>query len=51
MARGLCDAGVDKNDQRLQRAIEWCNARQQLGQEADWRIYNPKSVSGRFAFE
>lgn len=22
MARGLCDAGVDKNDERLQRAVE-----------------------------
>ena len=33
MARGLCDAGVDKTDERLQRAVEWCKARQQLGQE------------------
>lgn len=51
MTRGLCDAGVDKNDERLQRAVEWCKTRQQLGQKGDWRIYNPKSVSGGFAFE
>ena len=51
MARGLCDAGIDKKDKRLQRAVEWCKARQQLGQEGDWRIYNQKSISGGFAFE
>ncbi|KAL9099988.1 MAG: hypothetical protein Q9163_004583 [Psora crenata] len=37
MTRGLCDAGVDKNDERLQRAVEWCKTRQQLGQEGDWQ--------------
>ena len=51
MTRALCDAGIDKNDERLQRAVEWCKARQQLGKEGDWRIYSPKSVSGGFAFE
>ena len=51
MTRGLCDAGTDKNDERLQRAVEWCKARQQLGPEGDWRIYSPNTVSGGFAFE
>ena len=51
MVRGLCDAGIDKQDDRMQRAVEWCKARQQVGLEGDWRIYNTKPVGGGFAFE
>ncbi|KAI4116590.1 MAG: hypothetical protein LQ338_007681 [Usnochroma carphineum] len=51
MIRALCDAGTDRTDLRLQCAAEWCKARQQLGPEGDWRIYNSKSLAGGFSFE
>ncbi|KAL6720303.1 hypothetical protein ACLMJK_002224 [Lecanora helva] len=55
MARGICDAGMEKhNDERalVRRAIDWCKARQQLGPEGDWRVYNAQAVGGGgFSFE
>ncbi|KAL8722258.1 MAG: hypothetical protein Q9225_001245 [Loekoesia sp. 1 TL-2023] len=52
MTRGLCDAGVvERTDRRLQCVVDWCKARQQLGSEGDWRIYNRKPLAGGFAFE
>ena len=51
MIRALCDADADLNDERLRRAVKWTKARQILGPEGDWRIYNPKLAPGGFAFE
>ena len=51
MARALCDAGADPNDERLRRSIRWTKARQLQGPEGDWRIYKPNIVAGGFAFE
>lgn len=51
MTRALCDAGADRSDERLKRAVKWTKARQILGPEGDWRIYNPKLAPGGFAFE
>lgn len=48
---GLCDAGVSEKDEHLTRAMEWVNARQQLGPEGDWRIYRPEITPGGWSFE
>lgn len=51
MTRALCDAGVDPMDKRLRQAVKWSKARQLLGPEGDWRVYNPKLAPGGFSFE
>ena len=51
MIRALCDASVDPDDERLKRAVKWCETRQLLGPEGDWRIYNPELAPGGFSFE
>lgn len=51
MTRALCDAGVDPQDKRLRQAVKWSKARQLLGPEGDWRVYNPKVAPGGFSFE
>lgn len=51
MTRALCDAGVDGQDKRLRQAVRWSKARQLLGPQGDWRVYNPKLAPGGFAFE
>ena len=51
MVRALCDAGVDGQDKRLRQAVKWSKARQLLGPEGDWRVYNPKLAPGGFSFE
>jgi squalene-hopene/tetraprenyl-beta-curcumene cyclase len=51
MTRALYDAGVDSNDDRQRQVIKWLKARQLLGPEGDWRIYNPRLAPGGFCFE
>lgn len=51
MTRALCDAGVNLNDECLRKAVGWVIARQLLGPEGDWRIYNRKLAPGGFSFE
>lgn len=52
MTRGLCEAGVDRNDPRLRKSARWIKQRQILGgREGDWRVYNPHARPGGFSFE
>ncbi|KAI9760534.1 MAG: hypothetical protein M4579_001619 [Chaenotheca gracillima] len=52
MVRALVDGhAVDRSDERLHRAVQWSMARQCVGPEGDWRIYNPDLAPGGFAFE
>ena len=51
MTIGLCDAGLEKDDERLVKAITWVKDNQLLGPEGDWRIYQPNISPGGFAFE
>lgn len=51
MVIGLLDANVSANDEHLIRALNWVTARQLLGPEGDWRIYNPQLDPGGFSFE
>lgn len=51
MTIGLCDAGMLRDDENLRRAIDWVKQRQLLGQEGDWRVYNPRLAPGGFSFE
>jgi squalene-hopene/tetraprenyl-beta-curcumene cyclase len=51
MVQGLCDAGVDRQDERLETAVNWFRQRQILGPEGDWRIYSPDVTPGGFGFE
>ncbi|KAJ3533476.1 hypothetical protein NM208_g7971 [Fusarium decemcellulare] len=51
MTRGLCNAGIDTDDPRLRKAIQWIKSRQLVGREGDWRVYNPKLAPGGFSFE
>lgn len=51
MIRGLCDAGVNRSEPLLRRAVVWVKSRQILGPQGDWRIYNPGLKPGGFSFE
>jgi squalene-hopene/tetraprenyl-beta-curcumene cyclase len=51
MVQGLCDAGVDRQDEHLEKAVQWFKNRQILGPEGDWRVYGPYITPGRFSFE
>lgn len=50
MMIGLQDAGVEKNDSRLQKACEWLMQKQILN-GGDWQVYNPNTPPGGWAFE
>lgn len=51
MSIGLFDAGVNGNDERLVKSIDWIKDRQLLGPEGDWKIYQPNINPGGFSFE
>lgn len=51
MARGLCDAGVDKEDARIRGSIKWIKSKQILGEEGDWRVFSRGREPGGFSFE
>ena len=51
MSISLVDCSLDAQDKRLLQAISWVKRRQLFGPEGDWRVYNPRSVSGAFSFE
>lgn len=51
MIRSLCDAGVNRNEPLLRRAVVWVKGHQLLGPQGDWRIYNPDLKPGGFSFE
>ena len=51
MTRAICDAGVNRTDERLQKAVQWIKGQQNFGSEGDWRIYNPRLAPGGFSFE
>ncbi|KAI9375931.1 terpenoid cyclases/protein prenyltransferase alpha-alpha toroid [Aspergillus egyptiacus] len=46
---GLCDAGIPSH--RTASAITWVKARQLVGPEGDWRVYQPNITPGGFSFE
>ncbi|KAI9740479.1 MAG: hypothetical protein M1834_005059 [Cirrosporium novae-zelandiae] len=48
---GLCDSGLSLDDEHLQQAVQWIKARQLLGPQGDWRVYNPRLAPGGFSFE
>ncbi|CAI6332890.1 unnamed protein product [Periconia digitata] len=51
MVRGLCDAGIDQDDQRIRDSIKWIKSKQILGQDGDWRIFSGSIEPGGFSFE
>ncbi|KAK7990239.1 prenyltransferase and squalene oxidase repeat protein [Apiospora arundinis] len=53
MLRGLCGAGVNRNDERMRKAINWVKSRQVLDNRVgDWRVYGSSSLDpGGFCFE
>ncbi|KAH9906545.1 terpenoid cyclases/protein prenyltransferase alpha-alpha toroid [Xylariomycetidae sp. FL2044] len=50
MIQGLCNAGVDRHDERLCKAVEWTKKRQILT-KGDWIIRRPQLKPGGFGFE
>ncbi|KAI0145340.1 terpenoid cyclases/protein prenyltransferase alpha-alpha toroid [Xylariaceae sp. FL1272] len=50
MLQGLCNAGVDREDERLRKAAEWIKDRQ-IQTKGDWQIRRPKLKPGGFGFE
>ena len=51
MSLALLDCGVEDSHKGLGRAIDWVKRRQLFGPEGDWRVYNPRRISGAFSFE
>ncbi|KAH7137907.1 putative squalene-hopene-cyclase [Dendryphion nanum] len=51
MARGLCDAGVGKDNERIRGAIKWIKSKQILERRGDWKIFARAVQPGGFSFE
>ena len=51
MMKALCLSGSHRDDERVRRAANWCNAQQLLGPGTDHAIYCPDLPAGGFAFE
>ena len=50
MSIGLIDSGLGKGNDKLNQGIHWIRHHQLFGSEGDWRIYNPRQLSGAFSF-
>ena len=51
MTIGLIDSGLPTHSSYTTKSMKFLKARQQLGPEGDWRVYNPKLAPGGFSFE
>ncbi|KAE8423600.1 squalene cyclase [Aspergillus pseudocaelatus] len=51
MTIGLIDSSLPVESPLVARSSQYLKARQQLGQEGDWRVYNGNILPGGFSFE
>ena len=51
MTIGLIDSSLPVKSPLVTRSSQYLKARQQLGQEGDWRVYNENISPGGFSFE
>lgn len=51
MIRGLCDSGVNRNDERIRASIKWVKMKQILVQKGDWSVLTRSLEPGGFSFE
>jgi squalene-hopene/tetraprenyl-beta-curcumene cyclase len=51
MVRGLVDAGIARDDERICEAVKWIKSKQILGDNGDWRTFGGPVDSGGFSFE
>lgn len=51
MVRGLCDSGVNSNDERIHASIKWVKSKQILEHKGDWSVLAHSLEPGGFSFE